>query len=155
MPHFAKLDENDIVLEVQVFSQLDVDANGGDYSTGAEAWVKSWSGHNNWKQCSYNAKQRNIYPSIGDSWDSANNKFKPKKPAASCTFNSSSYEWEWPVARPTSEWFMDGSTKVTNMVPYEWDDGNKKWIKHGGTKVADGTADTRDFEWNGSAWIVV
>ena len=117
MPHFAKLDENDIVLEVQVFSQLDVDANGGDYSTGAEAWVKSWSGHNNWKQCSYNAKQRNIYPSIGDSWDSANNKFKPKKPAASCTFNSSSYEWEWPVARPTSEWFMDGSTKVTNMVP--------------------------------------
>ena len=93
MPHFAKLDENDIVLEVQVFSQLDVDANGGDYSTGAEAWVKSWSGHNNWKQCSYNAKQRNIYPSIGDSWDSANNKFKPKKPAASCTFNSSSFEW--------------------------------------------------------------
>ena len=35
MPHFAKLDENDIVLEVQVFSQLDVEANGGDYSTGA------------------------------------------------------------------------------------------------------------------------
>ena len=50
---------------------------------------------------------------------------------------------------------MDGSTKITNMVPYEWDDGNKKWIKHGGTKVADGTADTRDFEWNGSAWVVV
>ena len=22
-------------------------------------------------------------------------------------------------------------------------------------KVADGTADTRDFEWNGSAWVVV
>ena len=35
-----------------------------------------------------------------------------QKPAASCTFNSSSYEWECPVARPTSEWFMDGSTKV-------------------------------------------
>ena len=155
MPHFAKLDENDIVLEVQVFSQLDVDANGGDYSTGAEAWVESWSGHNNWKQCSYNANQRNIYPCKGDSWDSANNKFKPKKPAPSCTFNDTSYEWEWPVARPTNEFLMDGETKLVCMAPYNWDDDNQKWVSTNCTVVADGTVDTRNFEWNGSAWVVV
>ena len=32
MPHFAKLNDDNIVLEVQVFSQEDVDANGGYYS---------------------------------------------------------------------------------------------------------------------------
>ena len=155
MPHFAKLDENDIVLEVQVFSQLDVDANGGDYSAGAESWVESWSGHNNWKQCSYNANQRNIYPCKGDSWDSANNKFKPKKPASSCTFNSTSYQWEYPVARPSNEYFMEGETKICKMLPYDWDDDNQKWIKtNGAIKVSDGTIDTRNFEWNGSAWVV-
>ena len=77
MPHFAKLDENNIVLEVQVFSQEDVDANGGDYSAGAETFVKNWSGHNSWKQCSYNSNQRGNFPGIGWSWDSANEKFKP------------------------------------------------------------------------------
>ena len=68
MPHFAKLDENNIVLEVQVFSQEDVDANGGDYSAGAETFVKNWSGHNSWKQCSYNSNQRGSFPGKGWSW---------------------------------------------------------------------------------------
>jgi hypothetical protein len=79
MPHFAKINGSNIVEKVEVFSQEDIDANGGDYSSGAESWVNSYKG-GTWKQCSYNANQRNIYPSIGDSWDSANNKFKPKKP---------------------------------------------------------------------------
>mgnify|MGYP006111206105 CR=1 FL=1 len=40
MPHFAKLDDNNIVEKVNVYSQEDVDANGGDYSTGAENGLK-------------------------------------------------------------------------------------------------------------------
>ena len=154
MPHFAKINGSNIVEKVEVFSQDDIDANGGDYSSGAESWVNSYRG-GTWKQCSYNANQRNIYPSIGDSWDSANNKFKAKKPAASCTFNSTSYQWEYPVARPSNEYFMEGETKICKMIPYDWDDDNQKWIKtNGAIKVSDGTIDTRNFEWNGSAWVV-
>tara|TARA_B110000902_G_scaffold6273_1_gene7514 strand:- start:1637 stop:1831 length:195 start_codon:yes stop_codon:yes gene_type:complete len=41
MPHFAKLDDNNIVEKVNVYSQEDVDANGGDYSAQAEAWVET------------------------------------------------------------------------------------------------------------------
>ena len=41
MPHFAKLNSNNEVLEINVISQEDVDANGGDYSVAAENWVKS------------------------------------------------------------------------------------------------------------------
>ena len=41
------------------------------------------------------------------------------------------------------------------MIPYDWDDDNQKWIKtNGAIKVSDGTIDTRNFEWNGSAWVV-
>ena len=160
MPHFAKLDENNIVLEVQVFSQEDVDANGGDYSAGAETWVENWSGHNNWKQCSYNDNARGRYPGKGDSWDSANEKFKAPQPFDSWTFNTSDYEWQPPITRPNSEFLMDGETKICKVQSW-WDedvyqaDNSKGWVGRGGTILASGIDDGRDFEWNGSAWVVV
>ena len=160
MPHFAKLDENNIVLEIQVFSQEDVDANGGDYSAGAEDFVKSWSGHNNWKQCSYNDNARGRYPGKGYSWDSANEKFKAPQPHASWTFNTSDYEWQPPITRPNSEFLMDGETKICKVQAW-WDedvyqaDNSKGWVGRGGTILASGIDDGRDFEWNGSAWVAV
>ena len=160
MPHFAKLDENNIVLEVQVFSQEDVDANGGDYSAGAETWVENWSGHNNWKQCSYNDNARGRYPGKGDSWDSANEKFKPPQPFDSWTFNTSDYEWQPPITRPNSEFLMDGETKICKVQAW-WNedvyqaDNSKGWVGRGGTILASGLLDGRDFEWNGSAWVAV
>ena len=160
MPHFAKLDENNIVLEVQVFSQEDVDANGGDYSAGAETWVENWSGHNNWKQCSYNDNARGRYPGKGDSWDSANEKFKAPQPFYSWTFNTSDYEWQPPITRPNSEFLMDGETKICKVHQW-WNedvyqaDNSKGWVGKGGTIIASGLLDDRDYEWNGSAWVVV
>tara|TARA_Y100001938_G_scaffold144273_1_gene218543 strand:- start:186 stop:668 length:483 start_codon:yes stop_codon:yes gene_type:complete len=160
MPHFAKLDEDNKVLEVQVFSQEDVDANGGDYSTGAEDFVKSWSGHNNWKQCSYNDNQRGSYPGPGWEWDSVNEKFKPKKPFDSWTFNTSDYEWKPPIDYPNVEYFMDGETKICKVVKM-WKedvhqaDNSKGWTGKGATTLADGSDDGRNFEWNGTAWVVV
>tara|TARA_B100000131_G_scaffold77181_1_gene73718 strand:+ start:228 stop:710 length:483 start_codon:yes stop_codon:yes gene_type:complete len=160
MPHFAKLDENNIVLEIQVFSQEDVDANGGDYSAGAETWVESWSGHNNWKQCSYNDNARGRYPGKGYSWDSANEKFKAPQPHASWTFNTSDYEWQPPITRPNSEFLMDGETKICKVHQWWNEDvyqanNSKGWVGKGGTIIASGLEDGRDFEWNGSAWVAV
>lgn len=160
MPHFAKLNDDNIVLEVQVFSQEDVDANGGDYSAGAETFVKNWSGHNSWKQCSYNDNQRGSYPGRGWEWDSVNEKFKPPQPNASWTFNTSDYEWKPPITRPNSEFLMDGSTKICK-INYYWNEevyqanNSKGWIGKGGTIIASGLLDDRDYEWNGSAWVVV
>ena len=40
MTQFAKLDENNNVIDIFVVDQADVDANGGDQSVEAENWVK-------------------------------------------------------------------------------------------------------------------
>ena len=160
MPHFAKLNDDNIVLEVQVFSQEDVDANGGDYSAGAETFVKNWSGHNSWKQCSYNSNQRGNFPGIGWSWDSANEKFKAPQPHTSWTFNTSDYKWVPPITEPNVEFFMDGETKICKVSKL-WNedvyqaDNSKGWVGKGGIIIASGLEDGRDFEWNGSAWVVV
>ena len=76
MAHFAKLDSNNNVIDVVVVNN-DVLGCPESEATGI-TFLTNLTGHSIWKQCSYNAKQRNIYPSIGDSWDSANNKFKPR-----------------------------------------------------------------------------
>ena len=52
MPHFAKISDSNVVEKVEVFSQEDVDANGGDYSSDVESWVSSYRGGGTWKQCS-------------------------------------------------------------------------------------------------------
>ena len=72
MAHFAELDSNNKVLRVVVISNDDVDANGGDQSTGAETFVQNLLGNTSaeesptsnagvsWKQCSYNNNFRNL-----------------------------------------------------------------------------------------------
>ena len=55
---------------------------------------------------------------------------------------------------------MDGETKICK-VNYWWDedvyqaDNSKGWVGRGGTILASGLLDGRDFEWNGSAWVAV
>ena len=160
MPHFAKLKSNNEVLEINVISQEDVDANGGDYSVAAENWVKSnWDAYA-WKQCSYNDNQRGSYPGKGWSWDNSNEKFKSPQPFNSWTFNESEYLWKPPIDYPNVEFLMDGETKICK-VSKSWNEdvyqanNSKGWVGRGTTTIADGTEDGRDFEWNGSAWVVV
>jgi|TARA_R110000751_G_C13763422_1_gene479431 hypothetical protein len=54
MAHFAKLDENNVVINVTKFDNADVDANGGDFSDQAEQWVNSTL-KGTYKQTSYNS----------------------------------------------------------------------------------------------------
>ena len=74
MPHFAKLDDNNIVEKVNVYSQEDVDANGGDYSTGAEEWVEAREG-GSWKQTSYNSNAKKQYAGVGYTYNVSEDKF--------------------------------------------------------------------------------
>ena len=58
MAHFAELNSSNEVIRVVVVSNEDVDANGGDLSTEAEAFVATIVPHLEngvaWKQTSYN-----------------------------------------------------------------------------------------------------
>ena len=81
MPHFAKISDSNVVEKVEVFSQEDVDANGGDYSSSVETWVSSYKGGGTWKQCSYNKNKRGTFPSTGWLWEPTKEKFYNAKPS--------------------------------------------------------------------------
>lgn len=89
MAHFARLDDNNVVLEVNALSNHElvtsketVDENGNVVVSLVEsedkgiAFLTSWSGgHTNWKQTSYNATFRGKFAGIGDTYDQVTNMF--------------------------------------------------------------------------------
>jgi hypothetical protein len=89
MAHFAKLDDNNVVLEVNalnnhelVTSKTTTDENGNVVVSLVEseekgiAFLTAWSGgHTNWKQTSYNATFRGKFAGIGDTYDPLTNMF--------------------------------------------------------------------------------
>lgn len=89
MAYFAKMDENNVVLEVHslnnhelVTSKNTVDENGNVTCSIVEsedkgiAFLTAWSGgYTNWKQTSYNATFRGKFAAIGDTYDPVTNLF--------------------------------------------------------------------------------
>ena len=83
MAHFAKLDDNNVVLEVNVVNNAElivekVVVNEGGYinvvTTESEEkgidFLTEWSGgHTNWRQTSYNGSFRGKYAGIGDTYE--------------------------------------------------------------------------------------
>lgn len=118
MAHFAKLDENNIVLEVNSVNNDVLDPNNEEAS--GIAFLTEWSGgHTNWKQTSYNKNIRANYAGIGYKYDDLFDAFIPPQPYPSWKLNYTTFQWEAPVAKPqdTEEYF------------YKWSEINKEWIQ--------------------------
>lgn len=99
MAHFAKLDENNIVLEVHVINNDVLDPQNEEGS--GIAFLTEWSGgYTNWKQTSYNANFRKNYAGIGDYYDSEKDAFISPKPYESWTLNQETCRWEPPTPYP-------------------------------------------------------
>lgn len=116
MAHFAKLDENNVVLEVHVVSnEALVPTN--EEGSGIE-FLTEWSGgYANWKQTSYNASFRKNYASIGYVYDEQRDAFISPKPLPSFILNEETCQWEPPLPRPT-----DGKK-------YAWDESTISWVE--------------------------
>lgn len=132
MAHFAKLGENNIVLGVQHLATIKNMTDGGiETESIGVAYLKEHSGHETWKQCSYNTSNgahlkggtpfRGNYPGVGWYYDSTNNIFHPPRPTdkdgdscASWTLNTSTGMWDPPIAKP------DGGTPI--LKAYDWDE---------------------------------
>ena len=99
MAHFARLDENNKVLEVHVVNNDILDPLNEEGS-GIE-FLTQWSnGYSNWKQTSYNTNFRKNYAGIDFIYDEFRDAFIPPKPWNSWILNESSCQWEPPVAYP-------------------------------------------------------
>ena len=125
MAHFAKLDENNVVIFVTV---------GRDEDNGKEAELTARTG-DVYKQTSYNTRGgvhyqadgtpsadqskafRKNYAGLGYTYDESRDAFIPPKPYASWVLNEDSCLWEAPVAYPD-----DGGR-------YTWDEDAGAWVE--------------------------
>ena len=117
MAHFAKLDENNIVVFVTV---------GRDEDNGKENELTARTG-DVYKQTSYNTiggihalggtPFRKNYAGIGYTYDVSRDAFIPPKPYVSWVLNEDTCLWEAPVPMPT-----DGKM-------YRWDEATVSWAQ--------------------------
>lgn len=117
MSHFAKLDDNNIVVFV---------TRGRQEDDGKEAELSARTG-DRYIQTSYNTRGgvhtlggtplRKNYAGVGFTYDEARDAFIPPKPFDSWLLNEETCLWEAPVARPN-----DGKR-------YDWDETNQQWIE--------------------------
>jgi hypothetical protein len=112
MAHFAKLDENNVVLEVNVVSN---DVLTSEEETSGIEFLTEWSGgHSNWKQTSYNGNIRKQYAGIGYTYDSVNDIFISPKPYPSWILNEN-FDWKSPTPYPEDDGF------------YTWNESTLSW----------------------------
>lgn len=118
MAHFAKLDENNVVLEVHVVHNNELlDENGVEQEQKGIDFLINWSnGYLAWKQTSYNGSFRKNYAGIGYTYRADIDAFVPPQPFASWTLNAGA-RWEPPVAMP-----QDGKM-------YSWDESTTSWTE--------------------------
>jgi hypothetical protein len=116
MAHFAKLDENNVVLEVNCVHNNELLVNGIEMEAKGVAFLVQWSGgYPFWKQTSFNGSRRKNYAGIGYTYDAQRDAFIPPKPYNSWVLNEDTCLWQAPVARPVDD----------NM--YDWDEESLSW----------------------------
>lgn len=114
MAHFAKLDENNKVLEVIVVNNDALDPNNEEAS-GIQFLSEHFDGYTNWKQTSYNQKFRKNFATAGGTYDSTLDAFINPKPYDSWILNNITCQWETPIDYPN-----DGSS-------YFWNESIQNW----------------------------
>jgi len=117
MAHFAKLDENNVVLEVHVVHNNELLQDGVESESKGIQFLIDWSGgYTNWKQTSYNGKFRKNYAGIGYTYDPVRDAFIESQPFPSWTLNEDTCRWNPPVKYPTD-----------NQI-YRWDEATTSWV---------------------------
>lgn len=119
MAHFAKLDENNIVIDVNVVSNDVIDNLPFPESEPiGVTFLTEWSGgYTNWKQTSYNNSFRKNYACQTYTYDPALDAFIAPQPFPSWTLDLQTCRWIPPTPYPT-----DGKV-------YYWDETTLAWVE--------------------------
>jgi hypothetical protein len=121
MAHFAKLDENNIVVDIVVIHNsclLDENEEESE-QLGIDFCEQTYGGR--WVQTSYNSNFRVRFAGIGFRYDEELDAFIPPCAYPSWTLNG--VNWEPPVQKPSTipaDWTFTGD-------PYWWDEENLQW----------------------------
>lgn len=117
MAHFAKLDDNNIVLAVHVVNNDVITVDGAESEQVGIDFLTGLHGHPSWKQTSYNGTFRKNYAGIGYTYDAGRDAFIAPKPFNSWLLNEDTCRWEAPIPYPTD-----------NKL-YRWDEVTTSWIE--------------------------
>lgn len=136
MAHFAKISEDNIVLQVLTLNDSDMlDQNGNSSELVGQQYLQK---HNNWPaylwiQTSYNTSNnihklggtpfRGNYAGIGYTWDSINNMFYRSKPFPSWILNLQKADWESPIGNSP----VLTQEQKQNKQGYIWNENNQSW----------------------------
>jgi hypothetical protein len=119
MANFAKLDDKNLVIDVNAVANAVVDDLPFPESEPVGvAFLTEWSGgYTNWKQTSYNANFRKNLASIGYTYDATLDAFVPPKPYPSWLLDTEICQWVPPTPYP-----YDGNL-------YTWDEETLSWVQ--------------------------
>jgi len=153
MAHFAKIGANSKVIQILTMdNDKMLNADGVEDETVGQQWLER---HNNWPaemwiQTSYNTSAnkhysqnesgekvesadqskafRGNYAGIGYTWDEDNQIFWPPKPYASFVKNTTTAQWDPPVAQPDLTAEQQSQNEAdTHMWNYKWNEDNQSW----------------------------
>lgn len=144
MAHFAKISEDNVVLQVLTLNNKDMlNEAGVETESVGQAYLEQ---HNNWPahlwiQTSYNTQFnthssgdnskafRGNYAAIGMTWDSSNNIFWPSQPFPSWSKNTTTAQWESPAGAEPSITAEQKSQNIagTHRWNYVWNEDNQSW----------------------------
>ena len=117
MAYFAKLDENNVVLEVHVVHNNELLVDGIESEAKGIEFLVNWSGgYQLWKQTSYNARIRKNTAGVGFTYDPVRDAFIPPQPYASWVLDEETCRWDSPTPHPD-----DGNR-------YTWDEPTTSWV---------------------------
>jgi len=172
MAHFAKLDENNRVINIIKVDNADVEANGGDWSTQAEQWVND-KFNGIFKQTSYNSNNgKYMVETITETYDDGTPKNRtfqelendPRCKRWSYAQINGTYDSTNDVfigIKPFDSWILDTSQwnykapvdypsvlTYGDNAPYfiNWDEDNLRWLGY--------DSENNEFAWDpdSSSW---
>lgn len=117
MAHFAKLNDNNVVIGIHVVSNDVLLIDGNESEQLGVDFLTELYGHTNWKQTSYNGSFRKNYAAVGYTYNDSLDAFIPPCSFTSWNLNEISCTWQAPVAYPT-----DGKV-------YGWNEENLQWVE--------------------------
>ena len=128
MAHFARLDENNVVIAVHPVDNINcINFEGYESEEIGIAYCKSfydpiYNEDTRWIQTSYNNKIRHRYAGVGMIYNAEHDVFLYPQPYPSWTLNTETFEWEPPIPEPelTEEQIKSGSY-------YEWNEETQEW----------------------------
>ncbi len=119
MAPFAKLDENNNVVNVVSVSNDILIVNGVESEQAGIDFLTELYGYSLWKQTSYNKNFRKNYAGVGYKDDPDFDAFIPPQLYPSWKLDYTTYQWVPPVTMP----------EITEEYTWKWSEINKEWIK--------------------------